>query len=246
MGNWKGIETVEWQGYEWIKRPLWGTFHPYDPLTWYDESIPRINEKGEMVLDVEDRPKTVDIYGDTQVRKYGRCHVRTTQEFKYGTFEFEMRLPKGKHMLPALWLSSDYSWPPEIDIMEGWSGNTTNYVKRLLFKNIKPTMHWIDPVSGDHEIETKNNICRTIIKGGDHFDHYKCVWTPDYIDIFYNGKKIKRFTDKYMLSQMNQQEVKMHAIMCSGPEAAITDSEFSQYKRSVCPMVVKSFKYTPL
>lgn len=246
--EWHGIPTIKWQGYEWIKHPLWGIAHPDEHTVWIDETLPFINDQGHVVLGIEKRPKEVPMAWPgtgTEYREWARCHMRTTQEFKYGTFEWEMKLPNGKFQWPALWLASEEDWPPEIDVMEGWSRETTDWVKNLIFLRIKPTCHWRDK-NRVHVQESKNNILKCRLKRKQNFDKYKVVWTPDYIDVYYNDHKVKRFKDKQMLSEMNRPEIKMHAIMSSGFDDGFTEDVFNKWNDDAKNMIVKSFKYTPL
>lgn len=253
--DWKGIPSFEWQGFEWISHPLWGIVHPtVNTGDWYDENTVYVNRKGTMVLRTDLNPKEFTIDDKKEVRKWGRSYVRCTQEFKYGTFEWEMKLPIGKHQWPALWLSSDHSWPPEIDCMEGWSHDSVNYVKRLLFKDIHCTCHWGTEL--DHKSEESKNLLRCVIKGGSRYDKYKTVWTPDYIDVYYNGIRVKRFKDPELLKQLNDPAVKMHPIMSCGPDVGFTDEDYREYQSAgrwdvpspelTNHMCVRSFKYTPL
>lgn len=248
MGQWNGIETVKWQGFEWIRRPLWGIAHPDQHDEWMDESLPRITADGSVVLTIEDHPKEVPLAWPgtgTETRRWARCHMRTVREFKYGTFEWEMKLPNGKFQWPALWLASDEDWPPEIDVMEGWNYTSTDWVKNLIFLRIKPTCHWRDK-NRVHVQESKNNILKCRLKRKQNFDKYKLVWTPDYIDIYYNNYKVKRFKDKQMLSEMNRPDVKMHAIMSNGFEEGFNEEIFRGYTDDAVNMVIRSFRYTPL
>ena len=242
MGEWNGIKTFNWCGYDWIARPLWGEHHPEDNIKWYDQDAYEILRDGTLVLKVTDNPRVfVNEYGEHVCKPWGIGWVRTTDEFKYGTFEWDMRLPFGRFMWPALWFEADKSWPPEIDCMEGWSEDTTNYVKNLIFVNIKPTMHWGDKRDVQHE--TKNNNLRCWIKGGDKFDHYKTIWTPEYVEIWYNNHKVKRFTNKNMLEHLNS--VSMHPIMSTGMYGKFDRSMYNEYTEKGIEMAVRNFKYTP-
>lgn len=52
---------------------------------------------------------------------YRSCVVTTDQKFAftYGYIQIRAQMPAGQSLWPALWLvPSDYSWPPEVDIME--------------------------------------------------------------------------------------------------------------------------------
>lgn len=245
MGEWRGIKSFDWQGYEWISRPLWGLNHPNDAFTYYDENMVSINKNGYIELDFKYHPKPLSMEdGSIVMKPYGRGSCRCTTEFKYGEFEWEMKLPYGKYLWPALWLSSDHSWPPEIDCMEGWSKKNPNYVKRLLFKNIHPTMHWSE--NGVHCQEDKKNILRCWIKGGDNYDKYKIIWTPNYVEIFYNGHLVNTFKNKKMLEEMNKPEVKFHPIMSTGPYEPFTSGDYEKYRNNDRIMTVKSFNYKPI
>lgn len=244
--EWNGIETFNWQGFDWIKRPLWGINHTKDDLTYIDENMVTISNEGYLVLDFQNNPKPLPSADGSIIEKqYGRASCRCVDEFKYGTFEWEMKCPYGNYLWPALWFESDYSWPPEIDCMEGWSEKSPKYIKKILFRNIKPTMHWSK--DGKHMEETKNNVLICNLKCGDNFDKYKVVWSPKYVKVFYNNILIKKFTNKDMLDEMNKQEVKFHPVMSIKPYGKFSKSDYENYiKNYNNKMIIKSFKYLPL
>lgn len=248
MDKFEPFDKIEWCGYKWIKRPFWGDNHPDEKNSWFDKDCTEIDGDNNIILNIKKNPKMCDVLGQGQIMKeFAKGFVRTTEEFKYGTFEWEMKVPEGKYLWPALWLASDYSWPPEIDCMEGWSGTSPKYIKKLLWRNIFPTMHWsenCDSKNGKHIQEGKSRVWRCWLKCND-FDKYKIVWTPDYVDIFYNGHKVKRFNNKEMLEHMNKPEVKMHAIMSVSFHGRFEET-YDEIGVKNKPMVVKSFKYTPL
>lgn len=247
MGQWHGkeIDTFSWQGYDWAKRPIWGDNHPNDDFTWYSTELYEIRPNGDLVLPIAYQPKIFNVNGRMVEKPWARCSVRTTEEFKYGIFEWEMKCPEGKWQWPALWLASDLSWPPEIDCMEGWSEDTRDYVKMLIFRNIKPTIHWT-AADGSHQQKQKKNILRCCLKCGKTFDKYKVVWTPEYIDVYYNKTRVAHFTEKKLLDQLNDPDCKMHPIMSSGPYGKFDQMEMDRLDSNDRHMIVRSFKYTPL
>lgn len=241
-GTWHGIKKFAWCGYDWIARPLWGDHHPESVYDWYDQDAYEIQKDGTIILKIKDNPRTfINEDGEYVTKPWGVGWVRTTSEFKYGIFEWDMRLPYGKYLWPALWMGSDEMWPPEIDCMEGWSDESPKYIKNLIFVNIKPTTHW--GTKENKKMESKNNVLRCYIKGGKEFDHYKVVWTPDSVDIWYNNHKVKSFTNKDMLEQMNK--VSMHVIMSTGPYGKFDKAMFDEYTKNGIEMAVRNFKYTP-
>lgn len=245
--EWNGLKTFRWKGFDWIRRPLWGEYHPEDRLSWFDETLPFFSGYDDLWLTYKYKPRQ---FGDTGniYRPIARSTVRTTQEFKYGTFEIDVILPEGKWMWPAIWMASDSNWPPEIDILEGWSRENPQYVKGLIYKEVKPTMHWHDS-KGTHVFRSRNNILRCRIKGDRQVNKLKCVWTPDYVDIYYNGHKVKRFNDKEMLAEFNKPEYKMHMKFSMAIEETSSYWDDKIDGSYIPPieetMVVKSFKYTP-
>ena len=237
-----GIRVIRWSGYEWLCHPIWGDYHPDDTLDWYDETLPYIADNGNLMLPLAYRPRTV-AEGDT--RTWAVCKIRTEKEFRYGTFEWEAKLPRCRWIWPALWLTAANDWPPEIDCMEGWTDNTLDYRRGLIFREVKPTVHWHGR-DRSHEHKSKNNILFCRLRGGDKFDRYKVVWTPDYVDIYYNDKEIKRFKDKVMLAEFNKPETEMHPVISFGVYGDFDISAFDEMKLSGWPFEVKSFRYTPL
>lgn len=210
--NTNGIEYFKWSEQRWIKRPIWGIMHPEEPYTWFDPDCISIDDSNCANIQFKRNPVEIKVEDKTYNPVLGNGWMESTVEFKYGVFSWDAILPVGRNLWPALWLASDYSWPPEIDCMEGWSNNNPKYIKRFLFRNIKPTTHWTNTM-GEHLQETKNNICRFILHPGKKVDNFKVVWTRDYVDVLYNNIRVKRFNDKELLAQLNQKDVFMHPIM---------------------------------
>ena len=210
--NTNGIEHFEWSGQCWIKRPLWGVMHTGEPHAWFDPYCVSIDDNNCANIQFRRNPVEIKVKDKTYNPVLGRGWMESTVEFKYGVFSWDAILPTGCNLWPALWLGSDYSWPPEIDCMEGWSNNNPNYIKHFLFRNIKPTVHW-NNAQGEHLQESKNNICRCILHPGKNVDNFKVVWTRNYVDVLYNNIRVKRFNNKELLAQLNQKDVFMHPIM---------------------------------
>ena len=233
-----------WKGHDWRITPYWGDHHSGKPDVWYGTDSVRIEDNGSLVLDCVYNPKS---FPDGFIRKYSVGYVVCEEDFKYGTFEWSAKLPQGLNMWPGLWLDSSKEWPPEIDCMEGWTrGKRDTYVKRLLWVDIHPTMHWTE--NGEHKSEAKFNISRFRVDLNGWND-FKVEWTPNGVSVYYNGKLIKTFNNKKMLEHFNREDILMHPIMTfdiwEDFPGEFTEERYADYKDNGSPLVVRNFKYTP-
>lgn len=118
-------------------------------------------------------------YTSARLITYGK------QSWKYGYFEFRVKLPKGKGSWPAVWMLSDAikegaKWPRcgEIDIIEH-AGKEEN---QLFF-----SLH-----SERHNHTRKDTKQYTVFKQYpgicEEFRVYAMDWTPEYIEFYVDGK----------------------------------------------------------
>ena len=119
------MKTIDWSGYTWLTKERWGRLHKDKPYCWYDPSAVQIGIDDRLVLKTHYNPKEFEEYNLRP--KIGVGLISCTKEFGPGTFEIEAKLPYGKNLWPAFWLWSWDTWPPEIDIFEGYSKKHPNY-----------------------------------------------------------------------------------------------------------------------
>jgi beta-glucanase (GH16 family) len=119
------------------------------------------------------------------VQTGGTASTPATFAFTYGYAEIRAKLPRGAGVWPAFWLvQANRQWPPEIDIME--------------YQGVQPavdvvTTHWSD-AQGNHQqsgtgVNTGTNLSQA-------YHTYACDWEPNAIVWYFDGKPIKRFTQK--------------------------------------------------
>jgi beta-glucanase (GH16 family) len=88
--------------------------------------------------------------------------VSNTTKFGYGYFEIEAKLPTGRNLWPAFWMWSFDSWPPEIDILEGYSSvKRPSYFKLYLdsllgFWNVQTNYHYETKDGNKDQLEVKH------------------------------------------------------------------------------------------
>ncbi|MGO4705710.1 family 16 glycosylhydrolase [Microvirga sp. 2MCAF38] len=102
--------------------------------------------------------------------------ITTNHSFSqtYGYFEMRAQLPAGQGLWPAFWLlRTDYSWPPEIDIMEviGSQPNVLN-----------TTVHYGNNQSMGTEINVSGMTTG--------FHTYGVDWQKDTITWYFDGQKV--------------------------------------------------------
>jgi beta-glucanase (GH16 family) len=91
----------------------------------------------------------------------------------FGYFEMTAKLPKGRGLWPAFWLlSSDMTWPPEIDVLEKVGKDQADV----------PT----DDVFRSGVVQAAGNWLRST--GLDSWHRYGVLWTADTISFVFDGR----------------------------------------------------------
>lgn len=190
---------------DWNMGPSWGEYHPKFLNTYFDRTGETIktDTSGIMKIGVKNKPKTFVGDNDVQITiPYVRGRLHSKKKFRYGFFEAMIKLPKGKNLWPAFWLTGAASWPPEIDIFEAYSDESKKYnhgpYKRI---KIKPNLHY--GKVEDNNKEEYGTRCMPVWKAEDRFTHYACLWEKDRIEIYYDGQLAFKCTDLTILKWFN-------------------------------------------
>ena len=126
--------------------------------------------------------------------------IYSVDTFSYGTYTLKCKFPKGKYVEPAFWLSSADSWPPEIDVFEGYAGCLGGY-NQIPKRRIESNCHFQVYDDEGEEVVKNHEDCGGIgcswgaVKNPLAVNEYKLVWTPDRIDVYYNNKRVRSFTE---------------------------------------------------
>lgn len=163
----------------------WGLFHPGGPYQYYGDTSVYI-EDNHLVLDQKYKPTTLTTWenNNTYHIPYSVGLITSYKSYGYGLYEFDVKLPEGKGLWPAVWLSCDVSWPPEIDINESYSDDNGSY-KNKLESNFHFNFNENKDSSGARSHVVFDD--KSIIK-------MSCWWTKDFIKIYYNGHLVRQIT----------------------------------------------------
>jgi hypothetical protein len=211
---------MEYFGINWqIGRP-WGNHHPEhncwnspESVKYEDDTLCLGVDYKPVIFDVPDR----DDPGKTYKKRYPWSvgYVTSTDSFKYGYFRVEFKLPLGKQLWPAIWLSDRKTWPPEIDIVEGWSDQynwlikpkSVNWIYRInpLANRIFPSVH-TGTNPEEHRIKSYKKFNGTPSSYIDITGRNVCelIWAPDRLVIYYNGRKVMEETRPEILKYYNE------------------------------------------
>lgn len=232
------MSNIKWSEYEWLPREVWGQYHPDKTYCYYDPTAIEINSNNELILKTQLNPKQFD---DISI-PVGVGLVSCTEKFEYGYFEIEAKLPQGKHLWPAFWMSPDQSWPPEIDVVEGYTKNKNNYFH----------FNWKNPF-GFWKVET-NFHCgkqpdnyhlgpKTHWLGfqspSKTYNKFGCLWVEDKIEIYYNDRLVRKLTDSKLLDEYRGKTMNIKINNHVDKNIDITNPTQSEYK-------IKYFKYEKL
>lgn len=227
---------VKWQGYEWLTQERWGQYHPNKPIVWYDPSAVEIDSSDTLTLKCRPNEKTVD--GLTI--PIGTGLISCTTEFGYGKFEICAKLPNGPFVWPAFWMWSFDSWPPEIDVFEGYSNKRNSYFNWSLrsligkFWAVNSNIH-LGLSPNNYMVGAKSHWLgfRSPSK---KFNKYGLIWTDSEIKILFNDRVVRKITDEKVISQFRGH--KMNVIINNSIQEDYMKTDKPEHE-----MVVKYFKY---
>lgn len=246
---------MNWKGYEWMNGQPWGVAHPNKNHTWWcDETETSIVPNGNLIQGINNNQKYFEEIDQT--KDFGCGCISTYQSFLYGKFHFEYKLPVGIHLWPAIWLAGVHSWPPEIDIMEGWSGNglicknKPNYRRFPLFNNIHPGIFYVkqgETVYGKgYGNFGSDRATYSWLQKLNDWNTCDLIWKPDLIEVYYNNHKVMKITDNdeehgyYMLDFMKYE---MYVCIDCWTGDNFTQENYKQYKENGRPFIVREFTY---
>lgn len=154
-------------------------------LEWYEARNVSI-ANGIANLTAESHPSTKSHpYTSGMIQTGGTLSTKPTFAYRYGYAEIRAKLPRGAGMWPAFWLvQANGQWPPEIDVME-WQG--------VQPKTDVVTTHWKD-AQGNHR--QSGTAVNTGVNLWEAYHTYAADWEPNAITWYFDGKPIKRFTQK--------------------------------------------------
>lgn len=236
------MKTIFWSGREWATQEDWGIINPSTPYAWTDADAVSIDSNNTAHVLAHHNPRNFILNGVDIISNIGTGMLHSIDSFQYGHFEIECKLPDGEYAWPAFWLYCTTSWPPEIDIFEGWSRKNHSY---LNFDIKAPFRLW--KVSPDfHFGYNSATHTHANTKGGffgfknpkNNFLKYEMIWTPDKIEIIYNGYTVQVFDDSRVIGL----QVPMRVLISTG----VTDKANDMNPDLYHDFQVSYFKYTPL
>lgn len=238
------IKKVTWLGKEWKTRFQWGWFHPGGDFHWFDSDQVKVLDSGEVELYVSPNPR--EFNGVTIPNGSGM--IESELHYGYGEYSADIKLPQGKNVFPAFWLTAVETWPPEIDIMEHWS-NTDSFWDKIRLKKF-----WVK--TGIYAGESPDSVIGikkpkvfpasklwpvngwTFLWGKrKKFINYKLRWERGKAEVFMDGKKVYTADERIK-----------HSSFLKDPKMTVIFNVWTHKKeaRMDSPMVVKNFKYSPI
>lgn len=222
------MENISIFGFNWIVGRQWGIAHP-DSICYNGKQSIFVNpEIGFIQLGIDHDPTDIPIPDHYDPKnpdverikhyEWSVGYLSSVESIKYGYLRVMFKLPIGNHLLPAIWLADCKTWPPEIDIVEGWTGTynwpifkpkTPHRLYRVnpfangIFPGVhlgtNPKKHWgksytkFRGTSPCYLNITNYNIC-------------ELIWTPERLLTFYNGHKVMDESDPAIIKYYNNSD----------------------------------------
>lgn len=239
---------------KWRYGMTWGDFHPDTLHQYYDNngSLSYVSARG-LTLELRKIPKTYKkadlpdwrtskIMPEVFTIPVGVGMVSSKQAWQYGWFEAYVQLPEGQSYWPAFWLTGDNSWPPEIDIFEGYSHLGPKYNKPTIFgkqfesehRKIQPNLHYGSVERGTKEQYRSYDV--PVWNATGRYVQYVCHWERDFIKIYYDGTLIFETVDPEILKWYNTVTSSQHVVFNHGLHEHHTENPDES------AMFIKSFK----
>ncbi len=266
------IEIVDekflWCGFEWLTRERWGSIHMDKAWYWYDPTAIMIDQYGNLHLQINLNKQAFNKEGckliwepkydsypngkfvdDVIVSYYGAGTMSSVKEMGFGTYTLSAMFPTGNWLWPAFWLYPPTTWPPEIDIFEGYSKDTDykkmkwslcGFRKKLKAWNIQSCIH---VKSGIPTVPAK-------MPDLDNFNHppqnifntYQLFWGRTVLIFSINYKEVRRITDQKVLDHLAQYSPFM--VLIQNQIDGFGKDKFNH--KDTTPFVLQNFTFKPL
>lgn len=222
---------TEYKSDLWLKRYDFGNISIAQSWQYFSEENVEFTNNG-LNLHQTSKDRTIQYWdGKTYNTIIDTSCITSKKPFGYGLYEFDIQLPKGVGLWPAVWLSCFDSWPPEIDLMEAYSDINGKYNNRLntnaYFGNVEAPKN----VNANKSIPIKEkNIYNNI--------NLKLIWNEDKIEYYYNNFKVRTITNKKVLSHFKDK--KMTVILGTGVQEHLS-TKIDKNQKST--FIVTNFTY---
>ncbi len=261
------MTELSWSNYQWIPQERWGQIHPEKSHWWYDPTQVLVDDEGLLHLKTDFNPKFFDHLNKTS--NIGVGLVSCTSQFKFGLFEIKAKLPYGKNLWPAFWMWSWDSWPPEIDIFEGFSDFNADFSeksrvdsKSLLRRFFNRKTNWKNYIILPNIHKQISSAVNASLHGGllnafqpsnfkfdkdptANFLTYQLKWTEDNLTILYenvivlNLNKKNSHEEALLLEHLAQHS--MNVVINNGVTSFVNVN-----KPPKSDFVIEHFTYSPL
>ena len=180
-------------GFDWRVGRSWGVAHPKDncyaggnQVFVNRDDLHKKHGIPPLLLGIGENLRTFDIEGEKKLYKYEVGYISSINTIKYGILRCEFVLPLGNGLWPAIWLTDGKTWPPEVDIMEAWSGKH-NYCLNIFANDIFPSMH-LGNNTGNHHCHSFRTFRGSLRQYLNPYRKNTCelIWTPNVMVIKYN------------------------------------------------------------
>lgn len=235
------IEHINWCGYTWLTRERWGSWHSGKPWNWYDMNCIRVKDD-ILYLSVQKNPRVFNDGYNVVMSPYGIGLVSSLDEFGFGYFEIEARLPVGDGLWPAFWMYPPEHWPHEIDIFEAYS-KKNNYRECWLKPwAIESCIHREEGLGLIHVLSRAPWRWEFNNDPSKNFNRYGCMWTQKEITWLINDKIIRRVRNYSLCEYMSK--YKMHVIINTHIDGKFVDD--FKCSENMTPFMIRYFRYTML
>lgn len=176
----------------WIKGHPRGDKHTNTDQVYLDANVHLNTQFLTISGDADDpRPESRSVSLYNHDSSFG-C-IYSKDYYSYGVYKFTFDLPRGKFRTPIISLLNIDTYPPEIQVMKGYSNRNEDYT------------------SLDTDFKLGNNsmnIKSVGFKEHRYIDERKTQsatlhWTNDFIKIYYNGYLVREMTQKSVLKELN-------------------------------------------
>jgi beta-glucanase (GH16 family) len=241
------MKIIKWKNLNWQTRFNWGAFHPDDLRNHCDKDAVVKLDDDTVILKTHYNPKKfwLDSKNKFIQLDYGIGMIVSQEKFSFGRFEAIIKVPEGKYLWPAFWLTGANSWPPEIDIFEGYTNKYGSYFNWLYFWEwfggkfwrMNSNLHYGPNPKQHKQLKAKSHFLG-FKSPHKKYINYAVEFRPDSIKIFYDDKCVRKIDDPAIMMQLRKE--KFVVVINNGIQ-----DEHIETSQPSSEMHVLDFKYTP-